>query len=186
MIVNGQRLLQMTPTVVTPMVSTRMTAFGLSYGLSEAGYDIRLAQKVELEMGFTTLGSSLERFQMPTDMLARVCDKSTLIRMGVRVGNTVIEPGWEGWLTLELTYAPTKEVFEKTGRNITLAEGMPIAQVLWEPLAEARAYTGKYNNQPNRPVPSIFETGTASTVSSVSIQDFNAMHDTSQMAFWDN
>ena len=40
---------------------------------------------------------------MPSDVLGQVCDKSTWARRGVAVQNTIIEPGWRGYLTVELT-----------------------------------------------------------------------------------
>jgi dCTP deaminase len=71
--------------------------------------------------------------------------------MGVAVQNTVIEPGWCGYLTLELT--------NNTDTAITLEKGQPIAQILFELLDEPTemAYQGKYQNQPNRPVAAIKE-----------------------------
>lgn len=45
MIVNGNTLLGLRP--IKDMETTKKKAFGLSYGLSEVGYDIRLKQRVE-------------------------------------------------------------------------------------------------------------------------------------------
>jgi dCTP deaminase len=62
------------------------------------------------------------------------------------VQNTVIEPGWSGWLTLEIA---------NHGREaITLTRGVGIAQILFHPLDKPTAlkYTGKYQNQERGPV----------------------------------
>jgi len=124
---------------------------GMSYGLSAAGYDIRVAQKTRLEPGSFWLASSLERFDMPVDILGEVKDKSSLARLGVTVQNTVIEPGWFGWLTLEITnHGP---------EPVEILCGQPIAQILFYRLSAPTdaPYSGKYQNQPDQPVPAIRE-----------------------------
>ena len=78
----------------------------MSYGLSCAGYDVRLARDETLVTGFTTIGVTLEHMAFPPDLLGLVKDKSTWVRRGVQVQNTVIEPGWRGHLAIELTYQP--------------------------------------------------------------------------------
>lgn len=119
---------------------------GTSFGLSACGYDVRVAQKRRLGPGDFVLASTLERFVMPNDVMAQVADKSTWARRGLAVQNTIIEPGWEGWLTLELT---------NHGSNIiSLQEGTPIAQIIFMRLDQPteQPYEGKYQNQENRPV----------------------------------
>lgn len=120
-----------------------------SYGESFVGYDIRLAQRISLIPGFTFLASSFERFTMPTDVVGEVKDKSTWARRGVAVQNTVIEPGWEGYLTLELTWSP---LFEHPNRaQLLLEAGWPIAQVLFTTTSGRAQYAGKYQHQGNFP-----------------------------------
>lgn len=139
--------------IVEPFVETKTIhpESGMSYGLSAAGYDIRVAQAMVLPKGLCVLASSLERFAMPNDVLGVVHDKSTLARMGVAVQNTVIEPGWHGWLTLELT--------NHADEPVTLIFGQPIAQILFHRLDQPTdtPYSGKYQNQENRPVSAIRE-----------------------------
>lgn len=119
---------------------------GLSYGLSSAGYDVRIAETIWLFPGIGKLASTIERFDMPNDLLARVCDKSTWARKFVFVQNTVIEPGWKGYLTLELTRA--------LPWPIKIKAGTPIAQIIFERLEEPTdlPYVGKYQNQQAGPV----------------------------------
>lgn len=131
----------------------RTKAFGLTYGLSGAGYDIRLAERVVLGFGPDSfcLASSMERFHMPSNLLGIVHDKSTLARLGLAVQNTVIEPGWQGYLTLELT---------NHGRAILALEaGQPIAQIIFHLLDEPTQvpYSGKYQNQAAGPQQAILE-----------------------------
>lgn len=119
---------------------------GMSWGLSAAGYDVRVREKQLLRPGDFFLASTVERFQMPDNILAQVTDKSTLARRGVAVQNTIIEPGWCGFLTLELTLHGPEPVL--------ILRGQPIAQVVFyytdEPVEEP--YRGKYQDQPAHPV----------------------------------
>lgn len=132
-----------------PMISPfheRKVEGGMSYGLSIAGYDIRIAQNIELWPGEFALASSIEEFDMPTDLMGHVADKSTWARMGLAVQNTIIEPGWRGFLTLELT--------NHREDLLKIAKGMPIAQIIFHMLADPaeKPYRGKYDQQENRPI----------------------------------
>lgn len=133
--------------MITPLVERQQhEQSGCSFGLSACGYDVRIAQKRVLAPGDFVLASTLERFVMPRDVMAQVADKSTWARRGLAVQNTIIEPGWCGYLTLELT--------NHSRRLITLWEGTPIAQIIFMRLEEPteQPYEGKYQDQENRPV----------------------------------
>ena len=147
MITNGQALKSMN--VFNPEQYHKDNYNGVSYGYSEAGYDVRIKQDVTLH-GFKrfSLASTVERFTMPADHVAVLHDKSSLIRRKLIVGNTVMEPGWEGYLTLELFYFGWKPIHLKGGQGI--------GQVLFHRVTEQAFYGGKYQNQPNRPVESIY------------------------------
>ena len=161
MIVNGKSLLEAAP--IKNMLSTKERAHGVSYGLAEAGYDIRIKQEVvfkpmtmgpeiwidgQPEYGRFCLASAIQEFDMPTDLVGVVHDKSTWARQGLSVFNTVIEPGWKGFLTLELMFHGSKELI--------LPAGCGIAQVIFSSLAHDAQYEGKYQNQKDDPVASIF------------------------------
>jgi dCTP deaminase len=148
MILPGQTIRRMccqTPPLLSPFVE-RGTANGKSYGLSVAGYDIRIRQDVFLRPGDFALASTVEKFHMPDDVLGLVKDKSSWARSGLSVFNTVIEPGWSGFLTLELV--------NHSPNNLRIAAGDPIAQVLFQELLEPaeRPYAGKYQDQEDAPV----------------------------------
>ena len=150
MVINGTALFKRAP--VDPIVSGKVAGHGVTYGLGEAGYDVRIAQDIVLHpLRRFTLASTVERFQMPDDVIGIVHDKSTWARRGLSVFNTVIESGWKGWLTLELVY--------HGWRVLRIPAGAGIAQVVFHQIAEPRVYTGRYNNQPNRPVSAILEKG---------------------------
>ena len=148
MIINQQALLDAAP--ITDMVVGKHRMHGVSFGLSEAGYDIRIKQDVVLHpLRRFALASTIERFQMPSDLVGVVHDKSTWARRRLSVFNTVIESGWEGFLTLELVYHGWKP--------LRIAAGSGIAQVLFHQLHTPTRYTGKYQNQADRPVSAILE-----------------------------
>ncbi len=139
---------------------------GMTYGLSAAGYDVRISFE---GLGFTMtkfrqprlkdschhcggfhdagntfmLAATAEHFEMPDDVMGIVHDKSSWARRGLAVQNTVIEPGWRGYLTLELTYhGPANE-------ELVVQHGDPIAQIVFHQLDEPTIfpYTGKYQDQ---------------------------------------
>lgn len=129
----------------------RTRALGMTFGLSAAGYDVRIKQDFALWPSEFALASTVEHFNMPNDLLAYVKDKSTWARRGLSIKNTVIEPGWRGFLTLEL---------HNTGKSMLRLEGgMPIAQIIFHLLDEPteHPYEGKYQNQADQPVTAIYD-----------------------------
>lgn len=146
MIANGKSLTARAP--VEPMLWSKHRAHGVSYGLTEAGYDIRIKQSITLHpFRRFKLASTLEFFDMQPGWVGVVHDKSTWARRGLSVLNTVIEPGWHGYLTLELVY--------HGWRPLCIPAGAGIAQVLFHELTDDARYDGKYQNQPDTPVSAI-------------------------------
>lgn len=138
--------------IITPF-HERSVYQGFSFGLSPAGYDIRIAESVYLDPGTSGLGWSLEHFDMPNDLLGRVCDKSSWARRFLAVQTTLIEPGWRGFLTLELSNHGT--------RGLQIDAGMPIAQIIFDVLDEPTEapYRGKYQDQEPGAWPARYERG---------------------------
>lgn len=118
--------------MIKPFVDHQVKDGNISYGLSSAGYDIRLSDEFKIfspkdkspldpkkmaQSSFTDfkgaacqipansfiLGRSLEYFNMPKDILATCLGKSTYARCGVVVNVTPLEPGWEGYLTIAIS-----------------------------------------------------------------------------------
>ena len=161
MVINGETLLSLSP--IKGMTTTKEKGFGVSHGLGEAGYDIRIKQSIlfrpadnKIEIlhpdaqdydvvdGRFTIASAIEEFQMPDNLVGIVHDKSTWARRGLSVFNTVIEPGFIGGLTLELVYHGNDE--------LVIPAGAGIAQVIFHELAERASYNGKYQHQSSDPV----------------------------------
>jgi dCTP deaminase len=168
MIKNLHSLLYLAP--IKNMEKSKIVANGMTYGLGEAGYDIRIKQEVrfvesqtaggrfrEVWFGPTQYGgrgkfclaSAIEEFQMPPTLVGIVHDKSSWARQGLSVFNTVIEPGWHGFLTLELVYHGEGDLI--------IPAGSPIAQVIFHQVQNVANYNGKYQNQENKPTPVIHE-----------------------------
>lgn len=166
MVVNVEMLLKAAP--IKNMAVNKIKEHGVSYGLGEAGYDIRIKQDIVFRgnwgntirhhhadgtrsenyfYGAFIIASAIEEFDMPPNLVGIVHDKSTWARKGLSVFNTVIEPGWKGFLTLELVYHGSEELI--------IPAGAGIAQVIFHEVAVPAQYTGKYANQPDRPVSAI-------------------------------
>lgn len=164
MISNQHELLELTP--IKNMVGTKQKEHGVSWGLSEAGYDIRIKQDVVFNgkygnsirqhnedgtrtdkkfTGIFVLASAIEEFDMPDCLVGIVHDKSTWARKGLSVFNTVIEPGFKGGLTLELVYHGNTELI--------IPAGSGIAQVLFHKISRPARYEGKYQGQSSDPEP---------------------------------
>lgn len=146
MIINGKTLLLQAP--IKNMLMEKHTAHGVTHGATECGYDIRVKQDICLNPDSKfVLASSIEEFQMPNNLMAVVHDKSSWARRGLSVFNSCIEPGWNGFLTIELVYH---------GNGIlVIPAGSGIAQVIFHDLIEPAAYRGRYQDQADKPVSAI-------------------------------
>lgn len=93
-----------------------------------------------LNPGKFVLGVTVETFQLPNNVCGLVRDKSTLARLGIAVQNTVLEPGWKGEVTLEIT--------NHNSLPIRLRAGMPIAQIQFLTGNNPKnPYDGRYQGQ---------------------------------------
>lgn len=144
MIVNGLSLVRAAP--IRDMLTTKERLHGVSHGLDESGYDIRTRERIVLHpLRRFALASSMELFQMPTDLVGLPCNKSSWARRGLDASMTTkIEPGWHGYLTIEMVYVGW-------GR-LVIPAGAGILSVVFHQLSDPRAYTGKYQNQEARPI----------------------------------
>ena len=84
-----------------------------------------------LHPGEFVLGSTLERVALPDDLVARLEGKSSLGRLGLLIHSTAgyVDPGWDGYLTLELSNV--------ANLPITLYPGMKIGQISFFQLTSA-------------------------------------------------
>ena len=84
-----------------------------------------------LHPGDFVLGTTVERVELPPDLIAHVQGRSSLGRLAVVIHATagIIDPGYRGQITLELSNLGTAPV--------ALSPGMRISQVLFTELSSA-------------------------------------------------
>lgn len=116
----------------------------LAKGIPEDAFmNVEAGEYLVIWPGQFWLAETVEWFQLPDDVHFVVHDKSSLVRLGVCVQNTVGEPGWCGSLTLEITnHGP---------RPVRLEVATGIAQLrFYRTVRPAVTYSdrkGKYQNQ---------------------------------------
>ncbi len=121
-----------TPPVFDP--SSESLKEGIDYARVESSY-------FDIQPGEFILAHTQETFNFPPNITGLVKDKSTYARLGIALQNTVLEAGWSGQITIEIS--------NHGSRTIRLHAGMGIAQILfvYNPKPADKPYTGKYQNQ---------------------------------------
>jgi dCTP deaminase len=164
--------LAITHKMIEPFEEKLITKGVISYGLSSYGYDIRLADEFKIftnvfnalvdpkdfdEKSFIdyrgdyviippnsfVLGRSVEYIRMPSDVLGICIGKSTYARCGIIVNITPLEPGWQGYLVIEIsnsTPLPVKVYANEGIAQIIFIQGEP-CEVTYA------SRKGKYQNQ---------------------------------------
>ncbi len=154
-------------------VKENATGRVISYGTSSYGYDVRVANEFKLFTNINAtivdpknfdpksfvdiesdeciippnsfaLARTIEYFRIPREILAIVSGKSTYARMGIVVSNTVIEPEWEGHITLEFsntTPLPAKIYANEGVAQVLFFEANEICETSY------RDRNGKYQGQ---------------------------------------
>jgi dCTP deaminase len=118
--------------MIEPFVEAQVREGVISYGLSSYGYDLRVSDEFKVftnvynalvdpkqfapdsfvdVRGSTcivppnsfALARSVEYFRIPRNVLTICLGKSTYARCGLIVNVTPFEPGWEGFVTLEIS-----------------------------------------------------------------------------------
>lgn len=119
--------------MIDPFVEKQVHNGVISYGLSSYGYDIRIADEFRIftPTPYNTvvdpkhlderclvefkgerciippnsfaLARTVEHIIMPEDVLGIVLGKSTYARCGLVLNCTPLEPGWQGFVTLEVS-----------------------------------------------------------------------------------
>ncbi len=136
-----RRLCEADTPMLTPFVGEKTIVNGKSFGLSSAGYDVRIAHDLRLYPRQTSLAHTVEDFYLPDNVSGLVTDKSTYARLFISALNTYIDPGFQGNLTLELV--------NLSENAIDIKAGDPIVQIIFHWLDEPtdRPYRGKYQHQ---------------------------------------
>lgn len=124
---------------------------GASFGLGPASYDVTLGQELIIPPGGFVLGSINEYINLPAHISAQVADKSSWARQGISLFNTFVDPGFKGYLTVEIA--------NHSQWGVCIPKYSPIAQLIFNTLDEAtdRPYRGKYQDQPAKPIHAKYE-----------------------------
>ena len=118
--------------MISPFEDRQVRGNKISFGTSSYGYDARVASEFKVftnvnsevvdpknfkSTNFVTknakecvippnsfvLARTVEKFKIPNDILVVCLGKSTYARCGIIVNVTPLEPGWEGYVTLEFS-----------------------------------------------------------------------------------
>jgi len=118
--------------MISPFEDKQIRGNSISYGLSSFGYDARVSNEFKIftnvnseiidpknfkQNNFVSkngetciippnsfvLSSTIEYFKIPNDIMVICLGKSTYARCGIIVNVTPLEPGWEGYVTLEFS-----------------------------------------------------------------------------------
>ncbi|MBE3599484.1 MAG: dCTP deaminase [Limnochordaceae bacterium] len=144
----------------------------ISYGLSSFGYDLRVAREFKIFTNVNSsivdpkhfdpgafvdfegdvciippnsfaLARSVEYLRIPEDVVCITLGKSTYARCGIIVNITPAEPGWRGYLTIEIS--------NTTPLPARIYAGEGIAQMLFfrgeRPAVTYSSRQGKYQDQ---------------------------------------
>ena len=118
--------------MINPFEENQIRGNKISYGLSSYGYDARVSNEFKIFTNINSevvdpknfkqsnfiskkvseciippnsfvLASTVEYFKIPNDIMVICLGKSTYARCGIIVNVTPLEPGWEGYVTLEFS-----------------------------------------------------------------------------------
>ena len=118
--------------MISPFEDKQVRDTKISYGLSSFGYDVRVTNEFKMFTNVNSeiidpknfkqnnfiskngeeciippnsfvLSSTIEYFKIPEDVMVICLGKSTYARCGIIVNVTPLEPGWEGYVTLEFS-----------------------------------------------------------------------------------
>ena len=118
--------------MIRPFVSKQVRKRKISYGLSSYGYDARVSDDFKIFTNVNSavvdpknfrnesfvsrkskvcvippnsfaLARTVEYFKIPENVMVICLGKSTYARCGIIVNVTPLEPGWEGFVTLEFS-----------------------------------------------------------------------------------
>ena len=167
--------------MIKPFVAEQKRSKNISYGLSSFGYDARVSDEFKIftdvdsavvdpknfkQNSFVSrkvneciippnsfaLASTVEYFKIPNDILVICLGKSTYARCGIIVNVTPLEPGWEGYVTLEFsntTPLPAKIYANEGAAQFIFLKGSE------EPETTYAQRNGKYMKQTGVTLPKV-------------------------------
>ena len=167
--------------MIKPFVDAQKGEKNISYGLSSYGYDARVSNEFKIFTDVNSaivdpknlssnsfvsrksdqciippnsfaLASTVEYFKIPKDVLVICLGKSTYARCGIIVNVTPLEPGWEGYVTLEFsntTPLPAKIYANEGAAQFIFLKGNEVPEITYE------QRNGKYMKQTGVTLPKV-------------------------------
>ena len=167
--------------MIKPFVDEQKAGKNISYGLSSFGYDARVSNEFKIftdvdsaivdpknfkSNSFVSrkteeciippnsfaLASTIEYFKIPEDVMVICLGKSTYARCGIIVNVTPLEPGWEGYVTLEFsntTPLPAKVYAHEGAAQFIFLKGNEKPEVTYD------KRNGKYMKQSGVTLPKV-------------------------------
>ena len=167
--------------MIKPFVNKQNRKGKISFGLSSFGYDARVSEEFKIftnvnsgivdpklfkSDSFVTkkgkeciippnsfaLGSTVEYFKIPKNVLVICLGNSTYARCGIIVNVTPLEPGWEGHVTLEFsntTPLPAKIYANEGVAQFVFIKGNELPEISYD------QRKGKYMKQKGVTLPKI-------------------------------
>tara|TARA_B100001123_G_C15081129_1_gene935695 strand:- start:441 stop:995 length:555 start_codon:yes stop_codon:yes gene_type:complete len=167
--------------MIKPFIEKQKAKKNISYGLSSFGYDARVSDEFKIftnvdsaivdpknfkKNSFVSrkskeciippnsfvLASTVEYFKIPKDVLVICLGKSTYARCGIIVNVTPLEPGWEGYVTLEFsntTPLPAKIYANEGAAQFIFLKGNELPETTYD------QRKGKYMKQSGVTLPKI-------------------------------
>jgi len=108
--------------------------------LNPAGVDLRIDRELELNPGQQRLAATLERVELSENFLGILHIRSSLAREGIIASLALVDPGFQGQLTVSLHNAGDRPV------RLTRGERFIQLSMLRLGTPATQTYTGKYQN----------------------------------------
>ena len=108
--------------------------------LNPAGVDLRIDRDLELNPGQQRLAATLERVELSENFLGILHIRSSLAREGIIPSLALVDPGFQGQLTVSLHNAGDRPV------RLTRGERFIQLSMLRLGTPATQTYTGKYQN----------------------------------------
>ena len=167
--------------MIKPFVAKQVRKGKISFGLSSYGYDARVSDEFKIFTNVNSeivdpknfkptnfvskntseciippnsfvLARTMEKFKIPEDVLVICLGKSTYARCGIIVNVTPLEPGWEGYVTLEFsntTPLPAKIYANEGVAQFVFIKGNEVPNITYD------KRKGKYMKQKGVTLPKV-------------------------------
>ncbi len=108
--------------------------------INPAGIDLRAIKKLTIKPGRQTLAATMEKVGLPNNFLGILHLRSSLAREGVIASLALVDPGYQGQLTISLYNAGERPVIIKEAERFVQLTLFRLGK------PAKRSYSGQYQN----------------------------------------